>query len=540
MRQILASMTSNRIKAVLTGFMVTTAVQSSSATTVMIVSFVNAGLLSLIESIGVIMGANIGTTTTAWIIAILGFNVNISALSLPLIGIALPLLFSRRLARKNWAEFIIGFALVFLGLEYLKNSVPDIQSHPEILEFLRNYTNMGFLSTLLFIGLGTILTIVIQSSSATMALTLVMCNNGWIPFDIAAAMVLGENLGTTITANIAAMVANVSARRAARAHLIFNVFGVLWILLMMPVFLRTIDSVMSSWSMGSPYDNISSIPVALSIFHTSFNLINTFLLIGLARVIERTVVWLVPQKDEEDEEFRLKYISFGMLNTSEMSILQAKREITLYVSKITKMFGLVRKLFNTTHYADIEKLEAKIIKYEKISDNIEVEIATYLTKILENGDMTSISSKRVRSMYKIIDEIESIADCSFNLMRTIRRKYDSKTKFTDDQHANINRMFNLIEEAFAIMHNNIDLGYKNISLDEAIEVESRINELRNELKSEHLAAIERKSYPYLTGIYYNDLYCEGEKMADHMINISESIWEILHPPRPESVAQSAR
>lgn len=528
MRQILATMTSNRVKGVMTGFLITALIQSSSATTVMIVSFVNAGLLSLIESIGVIMGANIGTTVTAWIISILGFNMKISVLSLPLIGIGFPFLFAKNGKTRYWGEFIIGFAFIFMGLEFLKSSVPDIRSHPEILAFLKDYTGMGLGSTLLFVMLGTVLTVVIQSSSATMALTLVMCNNGWIPFDIAAAMVLGENIGTTITANLAAIVGNVSSKRAARAHFIFNVIGVFWIVTILPLYLRAITGVMESAGLGSPVESAASIPVALSIFHSSFNIINTFLLIGMARVIERIVIWMVPQK-EDDEEFRLKYISFGLLTTSEMSILQAKSEINHYSVRIGRMFGFLRKMFNATSNKEREKLAEKIEKYEKISDSIEMEIATYLTKILENRDITSLSSRRIRSMYKIIDEIESIADSCYNIMRTLSRKTESKATFSQDQRNNINRMFDLVEQAFGVMHENIELGYKHISLEKALEIEEKINELRNELKKEHLKNIEKKKYSYLSGIYYNDIYCEAEKMGDHIINVSESINEILHP-----------
>jgi len=528
MRQVLASMTSNRFKGILTGFMITTVIQSSSATTVMVVSFVNAGLLSLIESIGVIMGANVGTTVTAWIISILGFNMKISVLSLPLIGIGFPFLFARNNKTKNWAEFIIGFAFLFMGLEFLKGSVPDIRSHPEILAFLQNYTNMGIGSTLLFVLLGTILTVLIQSSSATMALTLVMCNNGWIPFEIAAAMVLGENIGTTITANLAALMGNVSSKRAARAHLIFNLIGVIWIILVMPFFLRAITGIMVSSGLGSPVENAGSIPIALSIFHSSFNIINTLLLVGMARVIERIVIWMVPQR-EDDEEFRLKYISFGMLTTSEMSILQAKSEINLFARRVTKMFGFLRKQFNTTGRKEIERLEEKIIKYEKISDSIEVEIATYLTRILENRDITSLSSRRIRSMFKIIDEIESIADCCYNIMRTLNRKRESKATFTQDQRNNINHIFELVEQALETMNDNIELGYKHIKLEKAQGIEDKINDLRNELKKEHLKNIEKNKYSYLSGIYYNDIFCESEKMGDHIINVSESIYEIMSP-----------
>jgi phosphate:Na+ symporter len=359
LRQILASMTSNRFKGVLTGFLITAAIQSSSATTVMIVSFVNAGLLSLIESIGVIMGANIGTTVTAWMISILGFNMKISILSLPLIGVGFPLLFFKNGKARYWGEFVIGFAFIFLGLEFLKTNVPDIQSNPHILSFLQDYTNMGLASILLFILIGTILTVIIQSSSATMALTLVMCNNGWIPFEAAAAMVLGENIGTTITANVAAIVGNVSSKRAARAHFIFNFIGVIWIVSVMPFFLKGIAGIMESSGLASPFGNTASIPVALSLFHSSFNIINTVILIGLAKIIEKIVVWMVPLREEDDEISRLKYISFGLLTTSEMSILQAKNEINLYARRISKMFGFVVRRFGTTNRRDCEKIEEK-------------------------------------------------------------------------------------------------------------------------------------------------------------------------------------
>ena len=528
MRQILASMTSNRFKGVLTGLLITGAIQSSSATTVMIVSFVNAGLLSLSESIGVIMGANIGTTVTAWVISLLGFNMKISVLSLPLIGIGFPLLFAKSSTTKYWGEFTIGFAFLFMGLEFLKGSVPDIKSHPEILEFLQHYTDMGLGSTLIFITLGTLLTMIIQSSSATMALTLVMCNNGWIPFDIAAAMVLGENIGTTITANLAAIVGNVSSKRAARAHFLFNFIGVIWIVAVLPLFLKAIASIMVSSGSISPFESASSIPIALSIFHSSFNILNMLLLIGMVKMIERSVIWMVPSK-EDDEEFRLKYISFGLLTTSEMSILQAKSEINHYSRRIARMFGFLRSLFDAISNKDKEKYEEKIKKYEKISDSIEVEIATYLTKILENRDITPESSKRIRSMYKIIDEIESIADSSYNIMRTISRKNESKTVFTQDQRNNINKMFDLLEKAYEIMNENIELGYKHMTLHKALAIEDEINVLRNNLKTEHLKNIEKKKYSYLSGTYYNDIYCECEKMGDHIINVSESIYEILHP-----------
>jgi len=307
MRDILAKMTSNPVKGVLTGLLITGIIQSSSATTVMVVSFVNAGLLNLIESIGVIMGANIGTTVTAWLISLLGLKINISILSLPLIGIGFPLLFSKKNKTKFWGEFIIGFAMLFMGLDFLKNSVPDINKYPEVLSFLANYTSHGVWSFLLFLGVGTVLTMIIQSSSATMALTLVMCNNGWISFDIAAAMVLGENIGTTITANLAAAVANVSAKRAARAHLMFNVMGVIWVSIFFQFFLKLIALFMLKSGGNSPFEDAHSIPIALSIFHSAFNIVNTLIFIWFTKFIALIVTKMVPQ-GEESEEFRLQYI----------------------------------------------------------------------------------------------------------------------------------------------------------------------------------------------------------------------------------------
>ncbi len=351
MRSILAAMTSNRLKGVFTGFFITTTIQSSSATTVMVVSFVNAGLLSLIEAIGVIMGANIGTTVTAWIISVLGFKISLSVLSLPLIGLSFPLFFSKNSFKKSWGEFLIGFAILFIGLQFLKESVPDLRSNPVALEFLKNYTNMGMISVLLFVLIGTALTIVIQSSSATMALTLVLCYNGLIPFEMAAAMVLGENIGTTITANIAATVANVSAKRAARAHLIFNMIGVIWILLIFHPFLRGIDwivernhsvSILSSDLTAGEFEGIKQIlPIALSIFHTLFNIINTTLLIGFSKHISKLAIKLVPAREEDDETFRLKFINTGLLSTPELSLLQAKKEIAVFGNRISKMFDYV-------------------------------------------------------------------------------------------------------------------------------------------------------------------------------------------------------
>ena len=424
MRNILARMTSNPVKGVFTGLFITAVIQSSSATTVMMVSFVNAGLLSLTESIGVIMGANIGTTVTAWLISLLGFKVNISVISLPLIGLGFPLLFSKVSKRKSWGEFIIGFAMVFLGLTYLKGAVPDIKNNPEILAFLSDYTSQGVFSHLLFLAIGTILTMIIQSSSATMALTLVMCNNGWISFDIAAAMVLGENIGTAVTANLAAAIANVSAKRAARAHLIFNILGVLWVSLIFSQFLSAINWFVVKIGVTSPYESAHAIPVALSIFHTTFNITNVLIFIWFTKFIEFIVTKMVPMRDD-NEEFRLQYINTGLLSTAELSIHQAKREIIVFAGRVEKMYNHVEEMFAETNDKKFFKHNDKVEKFEGICDRMEEEIAEYLTKVSE-GELSIIASKRIKAMLNVISDMESIGDSCNNLARTLMRKKDKK------------------------------------------------------------------------------------------------------------------
>lgn len=493
MRNILAAMTSNRVKGILTGLLVTMVVQSSSATTVMVVSFVNAGLLSLVQSIGVIMGANIGTTFTAWMITLLGFKFSISAIALPLIGIGFPLIFSKNSTRRSWGELAVGFSLLFLGLDFLKNSVPNISEQPEILSFLSGYTSLGFFSLILFVAIGTLLTVVIQSSSATMALTLVMCNNGWISFELAAAMVLGENIGTTITANIAAAVANVSAKRAARAHLIFNIIGVFWMLAVFRPYTGFIGSFLVDMGDESPFMSPESVPVALSIFHSSFNLINTLLLVWFTPIIVKVVTRLVPIKESEEEEFKLKHIEIGLLSTSELSLLQAKKEIVTYAKRTYRMYGFVRELFRETNEKNFHNLFERIEKYENISDRVEVEIATYLNKVSAH-DLSDESSRRLQAMFKIISEIESISDSNYNLAKTLRRKRVANIWFNQEIRDNLNHMFDLVDEALNVMLDNLQVGYANINLGPAYEAEERINQFRNKLKDEHIKNVEENKY----------------------------------------------
>ncbi len=521
MRSILTAMTSNRVKGIFTGFLITAIIQSSSATTVMVVSFVNAGLLSLVESIGVIMGANIGTTVTAWLISILGFKVHMASIAIPLIGIGFPFLFSKNTKRKSWGELVIGFSLLFIGLGYLKDSVPDIKSNPEILHFLGNYTDLGYISLLLFLGVGTLLTVIIQSSSATMALTLVLCFNGIISFEMAAAMVLGENIGTTITANLAATIANVSAKRAARAHFIFNVFGVVWILILFYPVIKFINWLVVDMGSPSPLTNSASIPIALSIFHTTFNVMNTFIMVWFVGLIEKIVIKMVPDKDS-DEEFRLKYINIGMVSTSELGILQARKEIYVYGERVVRMFSFVKDLFSSVKEKKFEKLAKKIEKYEEICDRMEVEIADYLAKVSE-GELSESGSLKIRGMFEMIDNIESIGDSCHNLEKALIRKKEAKIEFPQDITENILKMFGLIDKALDEMLNNLDKDYGSVDITKAYEIETEINNFRNYLREDHIKNIKSKKYKYKAGVLYNELFSTCEKIGDYVINVSESI-----------------
>jgi len=534
MRQILAAMTNSRIKGVLTGILVTTTIQSSSATTVMIVSFVNAGLLSLIASIGVIMGANIGTTITAWIIAILGFKISLSFLSLPLIGIGFPLFFSKSSKRKSWGEFIIGFAILFIGLQFLKESVPDINSNPAALNFLASFTNFGFGSVVIFVLVGTILTIIIQSSSATMALTLVMTYNGLIPFELAAAMVLGENIGTTITANIAAVVANVSAKRTARAHLIFNIFGVIWMLAVFHYFLVAIDmfisekhgvSLLQTKLSHADFEGIKGVyPIGLAIFHTSFNVINTLLLIGFAPLIAKISTKMVPDKGEDDEEFRLQYINAGMFSTSELALMQAQKEILTFGSRIQKMYSFIDILLENEKPKKYYKFLAKIEKYEQITDNLEVEIAGFLTKVSE-GELSHEGSAKIRAFLKIIDDMESVGDSIFQLSKVVDNLKQAKSNFTKNQLLAIKDFSKLIEKAFEEMNKNLEIDFKSVDIEKAKSLEQKINKKRDEMRQQHVEDLKSKKYKHKLGSFYSDMFSMNEKIGDYIINVSEAIYE---------------
>ena len=519
LRSILTAMTTNRVTGVLTGVLITALIQSSSATTVMVVSFVNAGLLTLAESISVIMGANIGTTVTAWIISIFGFKVDMAAFALPLLAIALPLIFSGKSNRKSVGEFIFGFSFLFMGLSYLKANAPDLNANPEMLAFVQNYTDMGFFSILLFLFIGTILTMIVQASAATMAITLIMCANGWISLELGAALVLGENIGTTITANLAALTANTQAKRAALAPFVFNVFGVIWVLIIFHPFMQLVNWVVDTFFQTSNPE--VAISYKLSAFHSIFNICNVCILIWGVKLIERTVCALIHPK-EEDEEPRLRFITGGMLSTAELSILQARKEIHLFAERTHRMFGMVQDLLHTEKDDDFNKLFSRIEKYENISDNMELEIANYLNQVSE-GRLSSESKLQIRAMLREVTEIESIGDSCYNLARTINRKRQTNQDFTEKQYEHIHFMMKLTNDALAQMIVVVEKPeHQSIDINKSFNIENEINNYRNQLKNQNILDVNNKEYDYQMGVYYMDIIAECEKLGDYIVNVVEA------------------
>ena len=519
LRSILTAMTTNRVTGVLTGVLITALIQSSSATTVMVVSFVNAGLLTLAESISVIMGANIGTTVTAWIISIFGFKVDMAAFALPLLAIALPLIFSGKSNRKSIGEFIFGFSFLFMGLSYLKANAPDLNANPEMLAFVQNYTDMGFFSILLLLFIGTILTMIVQASAATMAITLIMCANGWISLELGAALVLGENIGTTITANLAALTANTQAKRAALAHFVFNVFGVIWVLIIFHPFMELVNWVVDTFFQSNNPE--VAISYKLSAFHSIFNICNVCILIWGVKLIERTVCALIHPK-EEDEEPRLRFITGGMLSTAELSILQARKEIHLFAERTHRMFGMVQDLMHTEKDDDFNKLFSRVEKYENISDNMELEIANYLNQVSE-GRLSSESKLQIRAMLREVTEIESIGDSCYNLARTINRKRQTNQDFTEKQYEHIHFMMKLTDDALAQMIVVVEKPeHQSIDINKSFNIENEINNYRNQLKNQNILDVNNKEYDYQMGVYYMDIIAECEKLGDYVVNVVEA------------------
>ena len=562
LRTILAAMTRNRVMGVFTGILVTALIQSSSAASVMVVSFVNAGLLTLAQSIGVIMGANVGTTVTAWMISLFGFGkFSISIISIPLLGVGLPLIFSAKSKRKSLGEFIFGFAFLFLGLDLLKSSMPDLQNNPEVLAFVSDFSDLGFLSTLIFLVIGTVLTVIVQSSSATVAITLIMCSRGWIGFESAAAMIMGENIGTTITANMAAFSANVSAKRAAFAHLMFNVLGVIWMLFIFKFFVNMVAGLtetfwgtdprgMETWVSSLPANEFNALTstkaselsadlvakqgiyqsyeavtsYGLSLYHTMFNVSNVLIMIWFVNLYERICKWVIkPKADEADEEFQLQFISTGMLSTAELSILQAEKELNVYAKRVRKMFKMVQKLAFIEDEVKFLKLFSRIEKYEEISDSMEIEIGSYLNRVAE-GRLGNQSKERIRSILRDVTEIESIADSCHNMARHYKRKWEAKAVFSEEIENNLSLLWRELEKAYDKMQEVLDKQQvSDADMTDSIKYENRINEMRNMLKRKNIEDLNNNLYDYKTGVFYTDLITECEHMGDYIINVVQSV-----------------
>ena len=534
LRSFLSAMTSNPAKGVLTGLGVTTVIQSSSATTVMVVSFVNAGLLTLSQAISVIMGANIGTTVTAWMVAFLGFKADISLLAVPMMLLGFLFSNSKKNQYQNIGELIVGFSLLFLGLSFMKNSVPDLRETPQVLEFVTTWASHGFGSVLLFLAFGTVLTLVLQSSSATMAITLIMLSMGWIPFHMACAMVLGENIGTTITANIAASVGNTQAKRAAMSHTIFNVFGVIWALILFKPFTALVGKIIELFGLPNPAaegfavaegsaDTSTAALYGLSMLHTLFNTINTLLLIWFVKLIEKAVVWITKPKTQDKEPFRLKYISAGPLATPELAAEQAFDEIIHFAQISRNGLGYAKQAISADakHF---DELREKLVKYEEISDRIEYEIAAFLNGV-SAGDISEATSMKIKAMYKIIGELESLGDSGEAISRMLSRRNEHKKTFDEATVEKINMMLAKVDNAYEVMIANLTAAHEGTlsSIANAYQAEEQINVLRNELREAEIEALEDNQKNYQTSVYYIDIINELEHMGDYMINISQSL-----------------
>lgn len=536
LRGILSAITSNPLKGVATGVGITSIIQSSSATTVMVVGFVNAGLLTLAQAVGVIMGANIGTTVTAWLVSFLGFKADISILAVPLMAVGFVLSLMKQDKYRNMSEFIIGFSLLFLGLSLMKNSVPDLRETPEVLQFITQWTDLGFGSVLIFLVIGTILTLVLQSSSATMALTLIMLSMGWIPFTAAAAMVLGENIGTTITANIAASIGNSNARRAALAHTFFNLFGVIWALLLFAPFLALVGK-MIVWVFGLPnpteviysagLDSTSNEATAalygVSMLHTLFNLFNTCILIWFTPLIVKAVTACIKAKPEvDDSKVKLKFINAGHIGTAELAISQANKEIVHFAQISRNGLDYIRQAVHAATDEDFEIYRKKLVKYEEIADRIEYEIGTFLNA-LPQEDLSEETRVKTKRMYKIINELESLGDSGEAISRILSRRNIHGKRFTDKNVEKIDTMIELVDKAYGVMIENLSVKeFTQENLRRAIDCEIEINEMRNTLREEEILRIEQNESSYQSSVYYLDIISEFERMGDFMINISEA------------------
>lgn len=526
LRHVLQAMTTNRFAGMLTGTFVTASVQSSTATTVMTVSFVNAGLLTLTQAISVIMGANIGTTLTAWIMSA-GFSFNITDFVYPAFFIAIILIYSKK--RKSMGDFLFGIAFMFLGLGTLRQTGIDMNlgDNQAILTFFSSFDPNSFLTTVTFLLLGGVLTFAVQSSAAVMAITMILCSSGVLPIYQGIALVMGENIGTTVTSNIAALTANVQARRAAFAHMFFNAFGVVWMLFVFRPFVDMVCGFVGFDETMPKTDpafvaNVAKLSFVLAAFHTTFNVINTSILIWFIPQIEKIVCRVIkPRTEGEEEEFRLRFINGGIMETPELSVLEARKEIQSYAERIQRMFSMVRDLMNTKDDAAFIKLFSRIEKYESISDKMEIEIASYLDNV-SNAHLSDDTKAKIRAMLREISELESIGDSCYNLARTLNRKMSGKEDFTEQQYEHISQMFRLTDDSLTQM--NIMLNSRREVLDAnlSLNIENEINNFRNQLKNQNINDVNDHKYTYAIGTMYMDLISECEKLADYVINVVEA------------------
>ncbi|MBR3766228.1 MAG: Na/Pi cotransporter family protein [Muribaculaceae bacterium] len=545
LRNILGAMTRNRFTGALTGFSITALIQSSSASTVMVVSFVSAGLMTLAQSVAVIMGANVGTTATAWIITLFGFKVDIGAFAIPIIAFCIPLLFSSNSRRKSIGEIVLGFALLFIGLDWIEANVPDLKSSPEIFGFLTQYANMGYVSALIFVLIGIITTMIIQSSSAAIAIVLIMCTKGWITFDLACAMILGSNIGTTITPIIASLGANLAAKRAALCHLMFNVLGTIWALALFIPFTDLTVWVTEHLGQGDPTELYATIngstpadptqiaimagwaSFGLSIFHTIFNLINLSVMIWMTGFYVKVVEKIMPSKHKGDDEFQLTYISSGRVAASELNMAQAEKEIGVFAKRVSRMLDMAQNLVHTKEGSDeFNKLYSRLEKYEEISDRMEIEIANYLNRCAE-GRLSNQGKQRIAAMLNIISEIESIADSCFGVAKILARKQEGHVAFNDEIYGNIDSMFAYVKKAMknmmVLLEDLEDVREEDIIV--SYNHEREINNMRNNLRVANIENINNRHYEYQAGIYYMDLIGDLERTGDYIINVVDTVKE---------------
>lgn len=543
LRSILAAMTRNRWMGMLTGIAITALIQSSSASTVMVVSFVNAGLMSLEQSVSVILGANLGSTFTTWIVTFFGFSVNMGAFLLPILAVAVPMLFTKKSQWKSISEFLIGFVFLFMGLGLISENVPDLSQSPELFAALQDYTSMGFVSLLIFFIFGVVVTLIIQSSAATIAIVLIMSSKGWIPFDMACAIVLGSNVGTTITPLLASLGGNLTAKKAAGIHLLYNLISAAWMLV---VFFPFVDMIVWLTKLlhfgdptqlysivhggGDPTDDMrAAASWGLTVYHTVYNILSLVLMIGFTGFLVKAVNYFLKSESKEDEESQLKYISAGLVGAAELNILQAQKETVVFAQRVERMFGMVKTLLHTKiGTEEFDKLLQRIYKYEDIADRMEIEIANFLNLVMD-GRLSFNSKMRISTMLNIVSELESMADSCNNIAKTLVRKSEADAHFVEYNYKNIDQMFKYVSEALSnLMVILIDMdGASPEDLKRSYDKEREINEFRNHCRTENIDNINQKKYPYEAGILYIDIVCEAEKLGDFMVNIVDGVEELL-------------